>query len=662
MTWLTIVAANRTAPLRRRAVALALLGGLAGCLCGTREAAARPGWSEVYAIRNLPDSLVLGVDACVRYQRSRLVVKSARDATLAYETAITIFSLRAQDLAKVHLPYDRFHRIDDMQAWILDADGKVVKSFTGGSFTDVKLEGWTSLADDLRAKTISLRGDGLPYTVVYSYLETYRGLLFLPEWAPLPDLGSDVRISLEEAECRVTAPRDFAVRHLAVNVPGEPAVVQDGDGMVRAWRLKALRPPATEPWGPGVAEKLPCVLLGPSKFELAGQKGNMSDWASLGRWCRSLWDGAADLPDSVGNEIAAHCRTLDTRREKIEYVYQKLQGSTRYVSVQLGIGGWQPFPASYVAHNRYGDCKALTNYMMTMLAAAGIPSVPALVKAGEDAPDIQFNFPTSQFNHVILCVPGDGDTTWLECTSNDAPAGHLGAFTENRHVLLLLPEGGRITRTPASRPADNRHELTAELQVFPEGGVAGLVSLAISGNRADQARWRVLGASPRERETWLNGQIGLARAEVTVPDFSGVRAGSPVTRLSWRIRTPEVARRVGDRIVLACQAMDPLRFALPAMVQRRDPVELSYPFVDADTLRFTLPPGFAVDSMPAPVSFSNMFGSYEAAVSLQAGRLFYVRRLEISGHQVPAADYDAFRDFLLGVARADRSQVVLRAG
>ena len=64
-----------------------------------------------------------------------------------------------------------------------------------------------------------------------------------------------------------------------------------------------------------------------------------------------------------------------------------------------------------------------------MLKAVGINSYYTLIRAGEDETDIQVDFPSNQFNHVVLCVPhGQRHLLWLECTSQTVSLGLFGQF------------------------------------------------------------------------------------------------------------------------------------------------------------------------------------------------------------------------------------------
>jgi len=76
------------------------------------------------------------------------------------------------------------------------------------------------------------------------------------------------------------------------------------------------------------------------------------------------------LPDNIKKEVHELTDNLKDVRQKVYVLYDFLQKNTHYINVSLGIGGWQPFPADYVAIKRYGDCKALSNYMVALLKEA----------------------------------------------------------------------------------------------------------------------------------------------------------------------------------------------------------------------------------------------------------------------------------------------------
>ena len=132
-----------------------------------------------------------------------------------------------------------------------------------------------------------------------------------------------------------------------------------------------------------------------------------------------------------------------------------MQDNTRYVNVTLGIGGMKPYPAEYVSNNKYGDCKALTNYMKALLQCAGIESYYSTIYAGGTAPGSDpLKCPGQQFNHVILAVPLENDTLWLENTSNTNPFAYPGTFTQNRQALLVDGSKSRLVRTPSLNETD----------------------------------------------------------------------------------------------------------------------------------------------------------------------------------------------------------------
>ena len=77
----------------------------------------------------------------------------------------------------------------------------------------------------------------------------------------------------------------------------------------------------------------------------------------------------------------------------------------RYVNIKLGIGGLKPLPATFVDQKKYGDCKALSNYMNALLKAVGIKSYYAIINAGANEEPATPSFPGDNFDHIILCVP-----------------------------------------------------------------------------------------------------------------------------------------------------------------------------------------------------------------------------------------------------------------
>ena len=93
-------------------------------------------------------------------------------------------------------------------------------------------------------------------------------------------------------------------------------------------------------------------------------------------------------PDSSSTSAAAfaHSKGLrlkpaapDKIAESLARAFEFAARDVRYVSIQIGIGGYKPHTPSQVCSNRYGDCKDKAFLLSLLLRELGAEAYPALV-------------------------------------------------------------------------------------------------------------------------------------------------------------------------------------------------------------------------------------------------------------------------------------------
>lgn len=608
------------------------------------------------AVEAIPPLLRLSnPPAIVRAYEQTFDIDGPGRATETVRRVVTVFNLAGQDAAKDVVYYDGIQRLDEARAVLYDHAGKVVRERRGRDFVDTAISDGFSLYTDNRVRVVDVQDGRYPYTVEITYRIKHHGLIAWPTWIVQPE-----GLPTEQSRFQVSAPLGMPVRIRPQGNTPEPTVATVTGKRVYTWEA-AMRPAFTpEPSGPTWLRQADLVDLAPEAFEIGGVRGSMATWEDFGRFYGQLGTGRRVLPDAAKADVAQTVAGAENDREKVERLYRYMQARTRYVSVQLGLGGWQPFDAQYVHQRSYGDCKALVNYLQALLAEANIPSFPALVRAGAAASPIHTDFPKNAFNHVILAVPLARDTVWLEATSQTAPFNHLGSFTEDRDVLLVTPEGGRLARTPASRAADNLQRRTGTLTLTADGTLAGDLALAYTGNQRDRVRNALVDASPQRRTEWLHDQFDGTSAlldQIVFPDFA---AASDTLRLGMRAGLRRYASITGRRLFVPL-AMERWGFVPDAMTtERTQPVVVAtYPFEDRDSLAITLPEGYRVEAAAPPVALDTPFGSYRLEATVDGTALRITRRLVLSKTRLDASDFTSYRTFLERVAAADRTRLVL---
>jgi len=607
-----------------------------------------------YSVENIPPELREDAFAVVRSYSGSFEITSKARAVMSIKYAITVFDKNGDRYVEFNPYYDKFRKITNIKATIYDQWGERIEKVKNTDIKDYSDFGSFSLYSDNRQKYYEPQIKDYPFTVEYEYEVEYCGLLEYPGWHPVP--GYDV--SVEKSSFELIIPQDMSFRFLEKNLDTKPTVEDLEDCTVYCWEVSNIPAMESEAHSPYFTEICPSVITAPDEFEMDEYDGNMSSWQQFGLWTSNLLKGRDIIPEETKNELDHLIEGLNNEREITKKVYEFVQSRTRYVSIQEGIGGWQPFAAADVDQTGYGDCKALSNYTMALLKSVGIQSFYTKVRAGSNAPEMNRDFVSNQSNHVILTVPFERDTIWLECTSQTDPFGYIGNFTDDRDVLAITDQGGEIVHTTVYRQEDNRQYRKAEVILATDGSGNAAISTSYAGLQFDNVS-RVIEESYEEQEKWLYRNIDIANFDIIEFGYTTDGDVIPVATEKLKLTLNKYASVLGKRLFVPLNLMNRTDYIPPKTKERKTEVVLRLPFVDIDTVVFQLPREYNIESKPENTSYSCDFGEYSSIIHLSDDKIIYVRMRKMNEGRFPAERYEDFIAFYKIMVNADKAELVL---
>ena len=620
-----------------------------------------------YPVAALAPALLKDATSVVRAYDVEVVFDQPDHYTYRVRRVVTVLQPAASAEGELVVSSSSLNRITDLSARVFDGDGKQLRKLSGPTaWHDVSATDAGTFLDDSRARVADARQGTYPYTVELTYEISSANPLFLPEWQP----QQAWRQSVERATFRLRHPAALPVRWHARHLPAGAARPDSvaGTWLEHRWQVQHLPARQAVPLSPPPAELVPAVWCAPTTFKVQGYAGSQATWADLGHWYGQLNAGRDALPAALVAEMTVLRDSVADPRRRARRVYERVQATTRYVSIQLGLGGWQTIAAADVARTGYGDCKALTTYTRALLAAAGVPGYVALVRAGADAPDILPEWVAPQFNHVIVCVPlaaaggGRPDTLWLECTSQTQTFGALGDFTANRHALLITPAGGQLVRTPTLDATNTARRRLVHLRLAPSGAATATLRTDRTGPLGDTYA-RLLPQAPADQRRAITDQFPgttpFTLSTIRLTARPATPAGA-IVREELTLTLPAAAARAGQRLRLPLNLFNIRPSTYPDSV-RTAPLWLTAAATFSDTLVVELPAGARVENVPPPVDLRTPFGTYRAAAvpAPDHATLTYTRELRTVAGRFPASEYPAYVAFSEQVARADRQLATL---
>jgi len=607
-----------------------------------------------YAVSGISPLLRINADAVIRLEEVKFEIKGLKETIQTNHYVITVLNENGDRWAEFSEYYDNLRSIISAEGYLYDPAGQLIRKVKKKDMQDFGTNSG-SFVDDNRVKLHSFHQRSYPYTVEYTAEISNRSSLFFPMWSPRPGGG----ISVERSTMAVVCPAEYKFRYKAFLYNDEPEVSLQRNTRTTTWSVKNQPAIQKEPFAPLWHEMATTILLGPGDFQVGEYKGNMDSWENFSGFVQALKNGRDQLPANVRAQVHQIADSLKGQKEKINALYEYMQRNTHYVNISLGIGGWQPFDAKYVAANRYGDCKALTNYMYSLLKEVGINSCYTLVRAGKSAQYITAEFPSQQFNHVILCVPVQQDTIWLECTSQSLPAGYLGSFTSNRLGLAVGESGGRLISTPFYGVNENRQMRVIKASLLADGNLRMNAATSYRGLLQDDIHGLINNLSPEKVKEYLHEQLDFATYEIDNFSYKEERGAMPFIDEKLDISVSHYATATGKRLFIVPDIMTRSALRLSADSMRRYPIELGVAYSSVDSIEIDLPDGYTPESLPADVNLSTPVGIYKSSTTVKEGKILHYRKMEHRGGRFPVSDYPQVVKFYDAIYKADRKMVVL---
>lgn len=608
-------------------------------------------FAQDYKISSIPENLLSNANAVIRESSEDHIMKSVNEMEIKQSSAITILNTAGDSFATVYIPYDPTTKVSNIKVELYDEFGKLFKTFSKKDFSDYTNNPSSGLYVDNRVLVLRPISTKYPYTVKTSYETNTSDTTFLnfrPLWT--------YRLAVEKSSFSMLNQSGIKIR-TKINDKPLAKVTHSEEGNLWKYSYQNIEAITEENLSPSLDYLIPQVEFSPEKFSLAGKQGDMTDWNSFGKWYyHQLMSPVSVVTPEILGEVAA-LNLKGTTSEKVKTLFQYMQNKTRYVFISMGIGGWQPMPASEVSKKGYGDCKALTNYMRTLLTAAGIPSYYAIIYDGNSVINFDKDFPKFSGNHAILMVPTEKEPIWLENTSQRIAFNHLSYSSHNRNVLAVKENGIELINTPIYKPEESKEKLIGKINIAEDGSISSTANFEFSGGQYD-SNLRLFSLKNDELiEALKNRHYNLKIDQIAVQNLKNDRDDAKII-FDLNLKANSFSKKIGNDLFFPVMPYYQ-SVSFSSNDERKLPFENSFPFQDDYEVEFTIPEGYKFSEIPKSTTLTTEFGAYTINYDLKDNKLFVHRILTINKGLYPKEKYSEYIAFRKKTASNDNTKVLI---
>lgn len=603
----------------------------------------------------IPKELTENANSVIREQKIDIEILSQKLMLIKKFKTITVLNSKGISNIDAVEYYDKSTKVKSIEATIYDAFGKELKKIKRKDFVDQSVADGFSVYNDDRKLFLNYTPIQYPFTIVYNCEIETSNTAFIPSWFPIDDFYE----SVQKSDISIKCTADLGFKYKERNFKGFNIIKDEGLNFI-SFSVSSIKAIKFEEYSPSFKKINPSVLFGLDSFFLAGIDGKATNWEEFGKWrYKSLLSDNEEVSSETKGAIIKLVENIDSPIEKARKIYEYVQNKTRYVSIQVGIGGWKPMLATDVDRLGYGDCKALTNYTRVLLKTVGIESYYTVVYGDRRIENFEQDFVSMQGNHIILAIPSNDNYIYLECTSQTSPFGYNADFTDDRYALIVKPEGGQIIKTKEYTEKENLKRIKGYYELKGNGTITGRINIVSNGIQYNNE-------SIKER---LNREDLIATYNSIFSTINNLHIKEvkfnnnkiePEFNEDIEFYAENYAQSLNGKLMFALNALNHETNVPKKYKVREFPFEIQRGFTDDDEIEIIIPSGYSIEAMPNGIEIESEFGYYKIDFKIKnSSTLVFTRKYSIKKGFYESEKYEAFRKFKETIAKNDNSKIIL---
>lgn len=567
-------------------------------------------------------------------------VKDASQMVSKYHQQITILNRNGEHFADMVFGLRKGAKLSSFSGVIQDNSGKVIRKIKMSDLD--KTEYTTNFADDGLTYSFDCTSPTIPFTVTYDYeIKEGNGFVALPEFRP----QYSPNLEIKKSSYHLTIPKELQCRYKLENIDCDVVKSETNDNKETfsiQWNdIKAIN---SEQFMPAKEKFIPCVYFSTQSFEYFDHPGTLTTWKDFGEWNYLLSKERKQLPDELRQKLHEMTDTCTSEYSKLKLIYNYLAQTTRYVSIQLGIGGFQPMSAAEVYRTGYGDCKALANYMHSMLNEIGLESYYTIISmTRKELPTdfAAFDF----FNHAIIKVIVDKKTMWIDCTAPELPLGFIHENIAGHDAVVIAQGNSHIERLPMYSETDNLQESNVKITLDEKGGANVLFCQRSYANQFEN-RFALSEESEKNKARCINASLNIPKAEnlkVSITEDKDTNSKGCI-EIKAEENTIKYCQTSAQRMFLPVTPLHQHYSNIANNIRTMD-IYIQSGYNDIDTVTYILPSDYRIESMAKPIDYECCFGKLSSNITVQDNVITIVQNLTIKNGVFPKDKFAELKDF-----------------